>query len=113
MQQMQALLLSLSIEGFVAIGLIYILRWNLRHRLAYLVGAVMSVTLLTHPVAWFANEQLFLMGFDFFWRALVIESIVITIEGFALSYGLSMGLNRGLVLSAAANATSFSVGLFW
>lgn len=114
MQQHTALLVSLALEVplVVALGVAASRRdaapvtWG-----AWAVAGV-AATLLTHPFAWWLNEEA-LRGVLGMWpRMAVIEVSVALAEGLIFGW-LCRAWPRGLLISALANATSFGVGLLW
>lgn len=107
MSQIVALLLTLSTEAAVVLALVAMARWRPPGLGRWLVAAL-CVSLVTHPIAWWAHGVLPLALWP---RALLIEAAVIVIEA-----GLYRGLVpaptlRALAVSAAANGASFGLGV--
>lgn len=122
MTQLNALLLTLAVEG--AVGAV-LLRWWLGLRGASFVRAwmvVLAASLLTHPLAWQANRS-WLRGLSFVVRAPIIELAVVFVEG-ALFHRAwrsvvdeqasrgPLSLGRCLLFSLGTNGASFGYGLF-
>lgn len=74
--------------------------------------AGVAATLLTHPFAWWLNEEALRGALTLWPRMLTIELLVTLAEG-ALFGWIGRAWARGLLLSALANATSFGLGLVW
>jgi hypothetical protein len=74
--------------------------------------AGVAATLLTHPFAWWLNEDALRGALTLWPRMLTIELLVTLAEG-ALFGWIGRAWARGLLLSALANATSFGLGLVW
>jgi hypothetical protein len=114
MQQHTALLVSLALEVplVVALGVIAGRRDAVQVPWGSWALAGLAATLLTHPFAWWLNEEA-LRGVLSLWpRMAVIEVSVALVEG-ALFGWLCRDWLRGMLLSALANATSFGLGLLW
>jgi hypothetical protein len=106
--QLQALILTVAIEVPVAILLLG--RWGSRvawHRVAL---AAAGASLVTHPLAWWANTAA-LAAWPFAARATLIEVAVAAAEALILAWALAVTARRAAVVSIAMNAASFAVGL--
>ncbi len=72
-----------------------------------LVGA----SLVTHPLAWWANRGLVgVFGFEV--RAAIVETAVVIVEGVVLRGGLRLGVLPAFATALVMNAASFGVGLW-
>jgi hypothetical protein len=116
MSQSHALALTLGIEALVGTALLWRRGFGDAGRLARLVAVLVAGSLLTHPLAWHANET-WLRTMPFEVRAVIIELSVVAAEALILRYASRWVLEGGLrgwqalVLSAACNAASFGYGL--
>ncbi len=108
MSQLEAMLLSLVIEVPVVLALVAIFRWAPRSDLWRLVLVAVAATLLSHPFAWYANENL---GGTFAVRAAIIEVSVTVMEAALYAWLGRLGVWRGLAASTVANGASFGIGL--
>lgn len=110
MTQLQAQLLTLAVEVPLAALVFEVRGWaeSPRHRLRFLAVAV-AMSLITHPFAWTLNQDLRPMPF---WeRALIVEALVVVLEGALLARWARLGWTRGYQLGLFVNAASFGVGL--
>lgn len=105
MSQLFALGLSLAVEiPMVTVGL--------RQAGLLRTGLVAAgATLLTHPVVWHATPLLTDQLGGFGAAALVTETAAVLVEGALFAGILSERASRAVVISLAANALSFTVGL--
>ena len=109
MSQGVALALTVLLETMAA-GL-----WWMAHRghhppLRRLLLATVTVSLLTHPVAWWANHAL--VGELSRWpRVGANEAAVVLAEGCLFVFLVPLGARRAFPLALLTNATSFGVGL--
>jgi hypothetical protein len=104
--QMGALLLSIATESLFAIGCAKYLRLDLNS----LVITASAATLITHPILW----QLFTtlsMQMSVELRTLVLETLVVLVEGFAYKLVTRYSWKLSLGLSFSANFTSYLCGL--
>ena len=112
MNQLAALILSLSIEVPCVWALCRLLGWVKAERTRGLVVCAFAATLLTHPFAWHGNEAMAgHLGFPV--RATIVETAVILVEGMLYTRVLSLDWMKGLSLAVAANVTSFGLGLIY
>ncbi len=111
MTQFIALLISLAIEIPIILLLTHFLqRFSSSVELLAMFALACGATLLTHPLAWTSN-QIIISDFIFPLRVIIIESIVIFVEGFLYSQVLDLGWRKGLYLSMIANIASFCGGI--
>ena len=106
MSQLVALLLTLSIEAIVVLALVTLARWRPPGAGRWFIAAL-CVSLVTHPVAWWAHGVLPLPLWP---RALTIEAAVIAVEAALYGRLLPAPALRALTASAAANGVSFGLG---
>lgn len=110
MTQLSAQLLTLAFEVPLAALLFERAGWaqSPTHRLRfYAVATVMS--LITHPFAWTLNADLRPM--PFWQRALIVEALVVLLEGALLARWARLGWTRGYQLALLVNTFSFALGL--
>ncbi|AFY55725.1 hypothetical protein Riv7116_3255 [Rivularia sp. PCC 7116] len=111
MTQFIALLLSLAIEIPIILLLThYLQRFSSFVELLAMSSLACGATLLTHPLAWTSN-QIIIHDLIFPVRIIIIEAIVVFIEGFLYSQVLDLGWRKGLYLSMIANIASFCGGI--
>ena len=111
MTQFIALLVSLAIEIPIILLLIHFLqRFSSSVELLAMFALACGATLLTHPLAWTSN-QMMIYNLAFPVRIIIIEAIVIFIEGFLYSQVLDLNWKIGLYLSFIANLASYCVGM--
>ena len=110
MTQLEALALTIGVELPVALAWFGLARWLPRDAWWRGVLVVVAVSLMSHPLAWQANEA-WLRTWSFWPRAAVIELGVVLVEAVVLAWGLTVPARRAAVVSAAMNAASFAVGL--
>ena len=110
MTQPEAFGLSIAVELPVAFAWFGLAGWL--ERAAWWRGAlvVIAATLLSHPLAWRANEA-WLRAWPFWPRATVIELAVAVVEAAIVAWGLTLARGRALVVATTMNAASFAVGL--
>jgi len=113
MSQSTALLLTVLLE-MLASGV-----WWTAHRMSASVGrpplgrlllATLTVSLLTHPFAWWANHA-FVGEVSRWTRVGLIEAAVVLAEGALFVFLIPLGARRAFPLALLTNATSFGVGL--
>jgi hypothetical protein len=101
-----ALIISIAIESLV-VGI-----WGKIRRLEWrsLILVASGSTLFTHPILWQLVTQLS-PHFNFSLLILLLEMLVVTIEG--LMYKLAMGYSwrSSLTISLVANLASYTFGL--
>ncbi len=111
MTQFIALLVSLAIEIPIILLLIHFLqRFSSSVELLAMFALACGATLLTHPLAWTSN-QVIIYNLAFPAKIIIIEAIVIFVEGFLYAQVLDLGWKKGLYLSFIANLASYCVGL--
>ncbi len=109
MTQASALFITLLLECTAA-ALWWMAIRSDRPTLERLLLATVTVSLLTHPVAWWANHAL--VGALSQWtRVGVIEVSVVLIEGALYVYLVPLARIRAFGLALLTNAASFGVGL--
>lgn len=111
MTQFIALLVSLAIEIPIILLLIHFLqRFSSLVELFAMFALACGATLLTHPLAWMSNQ---IMIHDLIYpvRIIIIETIVISVEGFLYSQVIDIGWRKGLYISMIANIASFCGGM--
>mgnify|MGYP006307540051 CR=1 FL=1 len=109
MNQMEALALTLGAEIPVAAGLAW--ACGLRDQGLRVVAIAAAASLLTHPVAWYLSGATTAL-WPFWIRATILESAVVAAETAVYARGLDLPWLPSLGISTAANAASFTVGLF-
>lgn len=115
MTQLQALATSILIEAIIVASLLSMtasVETKRKEMLARWFAIGCCLTLVTHPLAWRANTA-WLVAMPFGARATVIEVSVTLIEGAILWLLCSRRMITCQLISAAANGTSFGVGLLW
>lgn len=112
MTQVEALMLTIGIELPVAFAWFRLAGWLPREAWWRGVLVVVAVSLMSHPLAWQANE-VWLRAWSFWPRAAVIEVGVVLVEAAILAWGLTLAARRAVIVSASMNAASFAVGLLW
>lgn len=111
MTQFIALLISLAIEIPIVLLLTYFLqRFSSFIELLAMFALACGATLLTHPMAWTSNQIIIFYLLSPV-RIILIEAIVILIEGFLYSQVLNLGWKKGLYLSLVANLASYCGGV--
>ncbi len=110
MTQVHALLLTLLVEVPLAAALGALYGKRSVKELGRMGTIALAGTLLTHPLAWWAN-QLLLTLLPFAGRALFIELGVVLVEGILFAWLAKLGILRGLVIATLTNGVSFGVGL--
>lgn len=106
-----ALLISLAIEVPIILSLIHATkRFTCFVQFVAMFALACGATLLTHPPAWRINKiMVYYLLFPL--RVILIESVIIFIEGFLFSQVLDLGWRKGLFFSFIANVASFCGGL--
>ena len=110
MNETQAVLISMAIEGSVAFALVALARWPSRGALH--VGlAAMVATAVTHPQMW--ALAIWSYGRVPYWPAiLTIEALVVVVEAALIAWMARLSPARAGIVSFAANAASFLIGLW-
>ncbi|MGD1912603.1 MAG: hypothetical protein ACFB2X_17655 [Rivularia sp. (in: cyanobacteria)] len=111
MTQFIALLISLAIEVPIILLLTHATkRFSDFVEFLAMFALACGATLLTHPPAWTSN-QIMIPYLLFPVRIILIEAIIILIEGFLYSEVLDLGWRKGLFFSLVANIASFCIGI--
>jgi hypothetical protein len=108
--QLEALALTIGMELPVAFVWFRLAGWLPRDAWWRGVLVVVAVSLISHPLAWQANDR-WLRAWSLWPRVTVIELAVIVVEAAILAWGLSLAARRALVVSASMNAASFGLGV--
>lgn len=110
MNEFQAMLLSVLIEGPIAVALVRLTRWPCRGP-AHAGLTLCVATAVTHPQFWAAFPWLMdHLGYD---GAMVTgEAVVVVVEAAILVWAIGLSACRALLLSFCANGTSAIIGLF-
>ena len=115
MSQLGALLLSVLVEAPLAAAAGARCGKRGARELGRMACIALAATLLTHPLAWWAN-RLLAAALPFAPRALLIELGVVLVEGLLFAWLARLARTRGLLVAALTNGASFGVGLvvyFW
>lgn len=110
MSESEALLISMAIEGPVAFALVALAGWPSRGAL-HAGLAAMVATAVTHPQMW----TLAILSFGRFpyWPSiLAIEALVVVVEAGLIAWMAKLAPPRAGIVSLAANAASFLIGLW-
>lgn len=111
MTQLEALVATLLIETAVVMPLLRMLKWTPSGRWWAPLPVIFAASLLTHPFAWTLIVEMRGWAPSFWTRAIPVELALTVAEGLLYAWLLPVSRRRGLVLSVAANGTSFGVGL--
>ena len=111
MTQLEALVATLLIETAVVLPLLLVLKWVPRGRWWRPLPVILAASLLTHPFAWTLIVEMTDWASSYWARAIPVELALTVAEGLLYAWLLPVARWRGLVLSVAANGTSFGVGL--
>ena len=110
MVEAEALLISMAVEGPLAFSIVRLTRWPGRGALhAGLASAV--ATAVTHPQVWAAAFWAY-PRFPYWPTAIVLEALVIIVEGLLIAWMAELTLRRAMVVSLIANSGSFLLGLW-
>jgi hypothetical protein len=107
--QTQALLLTLAIEGPVAVAFVAWRRWA-PGRLGIVAVASVAASLLTHPLLWLVDPLLH-SSLDTPARWALLETSIALVEAGVYAVGAGLATGRALWTSVIANAASFGAGL--
>jgi len=111
MSEIEALLISMAIEGPVAFALAALARWPSRGAL-HVGAASMVATAVTHPQMW--ALAIWSYGRLPYWPAiLAIEALVVVVEAALIAWMARLTLPRAGAVSLAANSASFLFGLWF
>jgi hypothetical protein len=110
MSESEALLISMAIEGPVAFAIVALARWPGRGPLHAGVASMVA-TAVTHPQMWALAIWSF-SRFPYGPAILTIEALVVVVEAALIAWMASLTLDRAAIVSLAANATSFLIGLW-
>lgn len=108
--QPEALALTLALELPVVLGLGRLLSRPDAPSWGRLLLAGLAASMLTHPLAWLANEQL-AGALAFPPRAALIEIAVAAVEAAVLGWAVPLRAGIAAVVAVAANGASFGLGL--
>ena len=111
MTQLEALVATLVIETAVVLPLLRVLKWAPRGRWWGALPVILAASLLSHPFAWTLIVEMRDWASSYWARAIPVELALTVAEGLLYAWLLPVARWRGLVLSVAANGTSFGVGL--
>jgi hypothetical protein len=110
MSEVEALLISMAIEGPVAFAVVALARWPCRGAL-HVGAAAMVATAVTHPQMW--ALAIWSFGHVAYGPAiLTIEALVVGVEAALIAWMARLTPARAGAVSLAANAASFLVGLW-
>ncbi|MGA7676458.1 MAG: hypothetical protein WCA78_15610 [Rhizomicrobium sp.] len=108
MLEYEALLISAAIEAPVAFLIVRATHWPCRG--AVHVGFAAAVaTAVTHPQLWAAALWAY-PRFGYWPSAIVLETIVVLVEGGLIGWMVSLSLHRAMLLSLVTNAASCAAG---
>lgn len=110
MIQLNALLLTLIVEVPLAAASGALFGKRGVRELGRMGAIALAASLVTHPVAWWAN-RLLVAALSFAPRALLIELCVVIVEGLLFARLARLGLLKGLIVAALTNGASFGIGL--
>jgi hypothetical protein len=109
MGQIEAMLISMAIEGPVAFTLVRLCGWPCRGP-GHAALAAMLATAATHPQLWAASLWLYpRLGYGP--TVVVAESIVVLAEACVIAWAAELSPPRAVLTSAVDNAASVAVGL--
>lgn len=109
MNETEALLISAVIEAPVAFLIVQAMRWPSRGALHVGFAAAVA-TAVTHPQLWEAVWWTY-PRFAFWPSVVVLEGLVILVEGGLIAWMAGLSLRHALLVSAVANTVSFAAGL--
>lgn len=109
MSQLDAMLLSMAIEGPVAYGLVFWRGWSCRGPVSVAL-AVVFATAATHPQLWAASIWLY-PRFGYEPTLLLAESVVILAEACIIHWSTALRPGPSVLVSAIANGVSALTGL--
>ena len=110
MNETQALLISMAIEGPVAFALVALARWPSRGARHVGLAAIVA-TAVTHPQMW--ALAIWSYGRFPYWSAILsIEALVVVVEAALIAWMARLSPARAGAVSLAANAASFLFGLW-
>ena len=105
MTQTTALLLTLLVEVPLVAALVWLRGWA-PGRMGQVALVAAGASLLTHPLLWRVADRVQTRP-----TLLVAEAVVALVESLVLRFGADLRLDRALLASFFANATSLGVGL--
>ena len=111
MNEFEAMLMSVLIEGPVAFALVFLTRWPSRGPL-HSGLAQMLATAVTHPQFWAAFPWLF-ARFGYEGAVVAGEAIVIVVEAAFVAWAIGLSPARALIVSFCANGASVIGGLLF
>jgi hypothetical protein len=108
MLESEALLISAAIEAPIAYAIVRATRWPSRG--AFHAGFAAAIaTAVTHPQLWEAALWAF-PRFGYWPTTIVLETIVIVVEGGLIAWMAGLSLRRALLLSLVTNTASCAAG---
>ncbi len=110
MTEIEALLLSATVEAAIACCVARLAQWPCRGN-PHVAAASAAATAITHPQLW----AVALWAYPRFpyWPSIIgSEVIVVLVEAGLIAWMAGLRLDRALVVSLIANAGSFSLGLW-
>ena len=110
MTEIEALALSALIEAPIAYLVARIARWPSRGNL-HVGAAAAAATAITHPQFWAAALWTY-SRFPYWPSILVLEAIVVLVEGTLIAWMAALRVDRALLVSLVANSGSFLFGLW-
>jgi hypothetical protein len=108
MLESEALLISVAIEALVAFLIVRATRWP-SHDAVHAGFAAAVATAVTHPQLWAAALWAY-PQFGYWPSAIVLETIVVLVEGGLIGWMARLSLRRAMLISLAANAASCAAG---
>lgn len=109
MSQLDAMLLSMAIEGPVAYGMVFWRSWSCRGP-ASVALAIVFATAATHPQLWVASIWLYpRIGYEP--TFLLAEGVVILAEACVIPWCTGLRPGQSVLVSAVANGASALTGL--
>ncbi len=109
MNELQAMLLSVAIEGPVAYALVVIADWPSRGA-GHVALATALATAATHPQLWFAVEH-FAALHDYVAVVLAAEAVVVVVEAAIIGWAGGLAARHAFAVSLAANVASGALGM--
>jgi len=108
MLESEALLISAAIEAPIAFLIIRATQWPSRGAVHAGFAAAVA-TAVTHPQLWTAALWAY-PRFGYWPSVIVLEAIVVLVEGGLIGWMVRLSLRRALLISLAANAASCAAG---
>ncbi len=108
MSETEALLFSAAIEALIAFLIVRTTRWPCRGAVHTGFAAAVA-TAVTHPQLWAAALWAY-PRFGYWPSIIVLEAIVVLVEGGLISWSAGLSLRRALLLSLITNTASCAAG---